>query len=157
MRILVFISSFLLLFLSVLTTSPAEIVELTPDNFEETLKSTPVLMVKFFAPWCEHCKAFEPEYEKAAQILKAKGKSYVLAEVNGGTHSSLVDKYEVQSFPTVKLFVNGTANDFDGDRTAQAVVDFIERILGPPSTELKTAADVRDTKTAGGLKVKSPK
>ena len=40
-------------------------------NFEkEVVQSEDIILVLFFAPWCGHCKAFSPEYEKAAKALK---------------------------------------------------------------------------------------
>ena len=39
--------------------------ELTPGNFDETvLKSNDVQMVLLYAPWCGHCKALMPEWDK---------------------------------------------------------------------------------------------
>ena len=129
------------------------VVELTDDNFETYLKSSPVMMVKFFAPWCGHCKAFAPEYERAAKIIKEQGKSYVLANLDATVHKKAAENYKIQGFPTIKLFVNGHPIDFDGERKAEAVVAFIDKKTSPPSQELKEVADVEKVKNAKGLRV----
>ena len=49
------------------TKEPATpVVKLDKNNFEEATK-TGVAFVKFFAPWCGHCKRLAPTWEQLAQ------------------------------------------------------------------------------------------
>lgn len=45
---------------------------LTDSNFEEFIKNNKKVLVKFYAPWCGHCKKMAPEWETAATSLKGK-------------------------------------------------------------------------------------
>lgn len=52
-----------------------EVIVLDNSNFNElVLKSKDIWMVEFYAPWCGHCKALEPEYKEAASKLKGQVK-----------------------------------------------------------------------------------
>jgi protein disulfide-isomerase A6 len=92
---------------------------LTTGDFNQAKKG--IWLVEFFAPWCGHCKNLAPEYEKAAKALKGIAN---IAAVD--TTVEKVD-VQVQGYPTLKFYVDGTATDYDGPRTADGIVDFILR------------------------------
>ena len=52
---------------------------LTVDTFSPALIEGPAF-VKFYAPWCGHCKKLAPEYEKLGTSFK-KAKSVVIGKV----------------------------------------------------------------------------
>jgi len=60
-----------------------------------------VLLVKFFAGWCEHCQKMVPEVKKLASLLED---SVVVAAVNCEKHSPICEKNQIQSYPTFKLW-----------------------------------------------------
>ncbi len=65
---------------------------------------------------CGHCKSLAPEYEKAAEVLG--GIHILLAKVDATAHPSLGTRYGVSGYPTLKVFHDGVAYDYEGPRSA---------------------------------------
>lgn len=59
------------------------------------------------APWCGHCQRLEPVYADAAEKLKNGKPEMRLAKVDAIEEKELAEEFDVASFPTLKLFING--------------------------------------------------
>ena len=69
---------------------------------EEVLESEKEVLVKFYAPWCGHCKTLAPHYDEAAQRL-SNNPNILIAKVDSTENE--VANLDIQGFPTLKWFV----------------------------------------------------
>lgn len=115
------------------------VLVLTDDNFDEELAKHENLLVEFYAPWCGHCKKLAPEYAGAAEVLAKNDPPMFVAKVDATVEKDLAEKYGIQGFPTLIFFKNGERVDYNGGRTKDAIVEWILKKSGPPSTEVTCA------------------
>jgi thioredoxin domain-containing protein 5 len=103
---------------------------LTVDNFKDTVKSG-VTLVKFFAPWCGHCKRLAPVWEELA--AKYEGNDAVtIAKVDctsdDNKNKELCSEQGVNGFPTLLLFKDGAkVEEFSGKRTTETLQEFVNK------------------------------
>ena len=107
---------------------PSDVVELTEQTFQaKVLDSEELWIVAFTAPWCGHCKNLIPQFESASADLKGKAK---LGNVDATVHGELAQKFNVNGYPTIKVFPggkkSGEAEDYEGGRSASDFVAFGE-------------------------------
>ena len=76
------------------------VIELTKENFEETITSNDIVFIDFWAPWCGPCKSFAPIYEEIA----AKNEGVVFAKVNTEEEQELGAHFQIRSIPTLMIF-----------------------------------------------------
>jgi putative thioredoxin len=119
---------------SVPMTAPAQIIDVTEDQFEarviEASRVTPV-MVDFWADWCPPCRALTPVLERVAAEYAGR---IVLAKVDADENMKLAGRYRLRGFPTVILFVNGEPVDqFSSARPPDYVREFLDRHLDRPT------------------------
>jgi len=138
---------FLVLSVALFAAANAEITKeegvlvLTEKNFDEAIKDNEYVLVEFYAPWCGHCKSLAPEYAKAAGQLAEKESAIKLGKVDATEESKLAEKFEVRGYPTLKFFKNGKPVEYGGGRTADTIVNWLEKKTGPPAVELKAVED----------------
>ena len=119
------------------------ILILTSDNFDQAIEENKFLMVEFYAPWCGHCKALYPEYVQAADTLAEENSEIKLAKIDATVHGDVQSKYEVGGYPTLKYFRSGKPLNFNGQRTAEHIVEWMKKKANPPAKELKSLEDAR--------------
>lgn len=65
---------------------------------------------------CGHCKKLAPEYEKAAKELSKSSPPIPLAKVDAIAETDLAKRFDVSSYPTLKIFRKGKAFSYNGPR-----------------------------------------
>eukprot|EP00163_Fabomonas_tropica_P013916 TRINITY_DN2553_c0_g2_i1.p1 TRINITY_DN2553_c0_g2~~TRINITY_DN2553_c0_g2_i1.p1 ORF type:complete len:636 (+),score=282.36 TRINITY_DN2553_c0_g2_i1:57-1964(+) len=116
-----------------------DVLVLGDDTFEQALKDHPNLLVEFYAPWCGHCKNLAPEYAKAATELAGFEPAVKLAKVDATVHPKKAGEHGVRGYPTLKFFVDGQVQDYNGGRKAPEIVSWLKKKVGPPAEELASA------------------
>ncbi|XP_077221023.1 protein disulfide isomerase-like 2-3 [Tasmannia lanceolata] len=99
------------------------VLQLNPSNFKsKVVDSNRVVLVEFFAPWCGHCQALTPIWEKAASVLKGVA---TVAALDADAHKSLAQEYGIKGFPTIKVFTPGKPPmDYQGARDVKPIAEF---------------------------------
>jgi protein disulfide isomerase len=131
----------LVLFAAIIIAAVADdAVDAKDADFDEIVSRNALTLVKFYAPWCGHCKRIAPEWDKAATALVGKAG---LVRVDCTTETAVAAKYGIQGYPTIKVFREGQlVGDYDAGRTSDAIVQFVLSNSGPAVTVVSGADEL---------------
>ena len=74
-------------------------VELTKDNFEDTVTKNDMVIIDFWASWCGPCKSFAPVFEAASE----QHQDIVFGKVNADDEQELAAAFSIRSIPYVMM------------------------------------------------------
>ena len=117
--------------LSLVASTAASVQTLTSENFADQTTSKGAF-VKFFAPWCGHCKAMKPDWDTLGKE-HAGSETHLIGDVDCTVEKELCSAYNVNGFPTLKYFPAGSSEaiDYEGGRKLEDLRDFAANNLGP--------------------------
>ena len=77
-------------------------VNITKDNFNDTITQNKLVILDFWASWCGPCLRFAPVFEEAAK----KFPDVVFGKINTEEEEELAAFFEIQAIPTLIIFHN---------------------------------------------------
>jgi len=84
------------------------------------------VFVKFYAPWCGHCKKLAPIWEELAEELKSVP-HLTIGKFDATANE--VDGVEIRGYPTLKFYSKGSKSspvDYDGERDLEGFKNWLK-------------------------------
>ncbi len=75
-------------------------IELTTENFQDTINNSPIVIIDFWAAWCGPCRSFAPTFEAESE----KHTDIVFAKVNTEEQQEIAGAFNIRSIPTLMVF-----------------------------------------------------
>lgn len=125
----------------------------TPQDLEEAivgLQEDELLVLDFWAPWCQPCKVLAPVLEKVARKYAPRVR---VAKINIDEQPALAQHFHVQSIPAVKLICGGKlVGQFNGAQPEQVIDEYIKKALPAPIEQKNALDNARELLAAGDIK-----
>eukprot|EP00536_Pseudo-nitzschia_multiseries_P002916 jgi/Psemu1/284062/fgenesh1_pg.41_\ len=117
-------------------------VDLDNDSFQAAIEDSanPFWFLKFYAPWCGHCKKMAPILDTVAGKLKGK---MAIGKIDCTKHKDVCKEHKVKGFPTLKYSVDGEVMDYSGGRDEFDILNFAQKMSEPAVMEIRRLEEAK--------------
>jgi thioredoxin 1 len=109
-------------------------IDLTLEQFEQTVTKDGIVLIDFWAEWCGPCRNFAPVFENASE----EHPEITFAKVDTEAERDLAGALQITSIPTLMAFRDGVrVFNQAGALPAPALKQVIEAVEGLDMTEVR--------------------
>ncbi|MCM1079799.1 MAG: thioredoxin [Bacteroidales bacterium] len=74
------------------------------ETFKDVISGNQLVLVDFFATWCQPCKMMHPVLDQVKEVL---GDRIRIIKIDVDQQDAVAAQYQIRSVPTLMLFRNG--------------------------------------------------
>lgn len=128
---------------------PSTVVEMTHKKFyASVLPSVQPWIIDFYAPWCGHCRHFEPHFEQVSRKMGTKVKA---GKVNCDSEKSLCSNLGIDGYPTIRVYggsANAQSQSIYGEelnsQDSTYIISYLIQKFGEPKEESNSSSNAHD-------------
>ena len=79
------------------------VIDLSQHNFDNSLANSEIIIIYFWAPWCDPCLQFATTFKKASEKIA----DVFFAKVNTEEEQLLSSRFSILSIPAIIIFRKG--------------------------------------------------
>ncbi|PKU86354.1 Protein disulfide isomerase-like 1-6 [Dendrobium catenatum] len=114
------------------------VVELNNENVKRVIDGNELVLVLGYAPWCQRSAELMPRFAEAATALKEMKSPVVMAKLDAERYTKAAKLLDIKGFPTILLFVNGSAKPYTGGFTGDEILIWVRKKTGSPLIRLSS-------------------
>lgn len=115
-------------------------VEITKENFKETVAKDGIVILDWWAAWCGPCRAFAPTFEAAS----GKHPDIVFGKIDTDAQPELSGAFEIRSIPTLMVFRDGILLfEQPGALPASALEELLKQVRALDMEQVKKEVQAR--------------
>lgn len=96
----------------------------------EGFSNTNCEFIMFGVPWCPHCTAAKPKFEKLGSTRTIGGHEVFFRYVNPEEDKAAATGYDIDGYPSFFLMKNGQMIKYSGPREEEEILQFLNDNLG---------------------------
>ncbi|CAH2981357.1 unnamed protein product [Chilo suppressalis] len=129
------IRTYLFIFAGLCEVSSSRVLELS-DKFID-ISNDGMWFVKFYAPWCAHCRRLEPIWAHVAQNLY--NSPIKVAKVDCTRFTAVATHFKIRAYPTIMFLKGSFQHEYTGDRVKEDMVNYALRMSQPAIQKVSQA------------------